>query len=410
MNKTLLIISGGIEAVPGIRRAKAMGLHVVVSDRDPHAPGFDFADDRLLASTYDVAATVAAARRYHQHMRPLDGVICMAADVPVTVAGVAAELGLPGLPLETAHLAADKLAMKRHFVEQGIAVPWFSAVASVNDLKKIVAERGVDLVIKPVDACGARGVLRLSDDMDLEWAFNHARDNSATGRVMVEAYLHGPQISTESVMVDGVAHTAGFIDRNYEHLQRFAPFMIENGGQQPTALTDDQRNAVTALAERAGLAMGIRNGIAKGDMVLTGEGPKVIEIAARLSGGWMSSDQIPLATGVDMVGAAIQLALGEAPDRQMLSPKFHKGVAIRYFFPCPGRIVAIKNIDTAQRRPWVHTLRMFVRPGDVLDAVTHHARRAGFVITIGEDRRQAMARACEIVDSVVIETEPMVTP
>jgi len=62
MGRTLLIISGGIEAIPGIRLAKEMGLHVVVSDMNPDAPGFGLADDRIIASTYDIAATVAAAQ------------------------------------------------------------------------------------------------------------------------------------------------------------------------------------------------------------------------------------------------------------------------------------------------------------------------------------------------------------
>ena len=60
MPKNLLVVGGGIEAVPGLERAKQMGLHLVVSDRDPEAPGFAVADDRLLASTYDILATVAS--------------------------------------------------------------------------------------------------------------------------------------------------------------------------------------------------------------------------------------------------------------------------------------------------------------------------------------------------------------
>ena len=46
--RTLLVVSGGGEAVAGIRRAQEMGLHVVVSDADPNAPGLALADDRLL--------------------------------------------------------------------------------------------------------------------------------------------------------------------------------------------------------------------------------------------------------------------------------------------------------------------------------------------------------------------------
>jgi biotin carboxylase len=93
--RTLLIVSGGGEAVAGIRRAREMGLHVVVSDGDPRAPGLAAADEGLPADTYDIAATVAAARRYHRHRRPIDGVICIASDVPLTVASVAHELGSP---------------------------------------------------------------------------------------------------------------------------------------------------------------------------------------------------------------------------------------------------------------------------------------------------------------------------
>ena len=78
--KTLLVISGGLEAVPGILKAKEMGLHVVVSDYNPEAPGFAYADDQIIASTYDVAETVAAAENYHKNVRPIDGVICVSSD------------------------------------------------------------------------------------------------------------------------------------------------------------------------------------------------------------------------------------------------------------------------------------------------------------------------------------------
>ncbi len=52
MTKTLLIVSGGIEAADAAKRAKEMGLYVVVSDRDPEAPGFAFADSCIIADVY----------------------------------------------------------------------------------------------------------------------------------------------------------------------------------------------------------------------------------------------------------------------------------------------------------------------------------------------------------------------
>jgi len=404
--RTVLIISGGNEAVPGIRRAKDMGLHVVVSDMNPKAPGFAIADDKIIASTYDVEATLSAAKDYHKKVRPIDGVICIASDVPLTVASVAAELGLPGIPVEAARLASDKILMKNRFQEKGIAIPWFSEVFSYKHLKEIVSQRGFPLVIKPVDSRGARGVLRLTASIDLQWAYHHALSESPSKRVMVEEYLDGQQISTEAIIQRGVGVTPGFTERNYEYLDRFEPFIIENGGHQPTSLPMHVQESVSELAIEAGRALGVETGIIKGDMVYTDAGPKVIEVATRLSGGWFSTDQIPLATGVDLIGAAIRIALGEYVPLDEVRPKHWRGVAIRYFFPEPGRITAIKNTEKFNDVSWVHKLIFFVKPGDIVEEVTNHTKRAGCVITTGETRDEAIARAEEVIRTVHIETIP----
>lgn len=405
--RTLWIVGGGVETVPGIETAKRLGLHVVVSDGSAAAPGLATADEGVVVSTYDVDGTVAAARDRVVRGARIDGVICIATDVPVTVASVAAALELPGIPVSVARLAADKLAMKTRFVEQGIPVPWFAPLASAADLRAVVAERGLPLVIKPVDSRGARGVLRLTDGVQLDWAYKEAARWSGSGRVMVEEYLEGPQISTESLLLDGMAATPGFIDRNYEHLERFAPHMIENGGQQPSVLGPRERAEVRDLAESAGRALGICSGVVKGDLVVTEDGPRVIEVAARLSGGWMCTDQIPLATGVDFVGAAIMVALGDTPTADELTPGPGPGVAIRYIFADPGIVTAIHGVADAETMPGVHRLGLFVQPGSRIDAVTDHTRRAGFAIAVGRDAGDAVERAEAALARLSIETAPL---
>ena len=94
--------------------------------------------------------------------KPDDGVICVAADAPLTAALVAERLKLPGISCATAILACDKLAMKQRFKERAVNVPWFAPLSSVAELEALIAERGPHLVIKPVDSRGSRGVQRLS--------------------------------------------------------------------------------------------------------------------------------------------------------------------------------------------------------------------------------------------------------
>jgi biotin carboxylase len=139
-------------------------------------------------------------------------------------------------------------------------------------------------------------------------------------------------------------------------------------------------------------------------MVWADRGPCVIEIAARLSGGWMSTDQIPLGTGVDLILGSIRLALGEKVPSADLTPQRHSGVAIRYFFPPPGRVTSIDGADAFRGVPWVHRLGFFVQPGEVVQPTTDHTKRAGFVITTGATRDEAVARARSVVDAVRIQT------
>jgi biotin carboxylase len=402
--KTLLIVSGGVEAIPGIQRAKEMGLYVVVSDGNPNAPGFEYADDCIIASTYDVNETVQKAKLYHRTVKKLDGVICIASDTPLTVASVAKEIGLPGIPIEAAELAIDKMAMKNKFKTAGIPIPEFIEIHRYNELINTVENWGYPIVIKPVDSRGARGVLKLTEKVDLQWAWNHSKENSPTGRVMLEKYLNGPQVSTEAIIVNGVGHPVGFSDRNYEFEDKFSPYIIENGGESPSKIADHHQTSISEMAIKAGISLGITNGIAKGDMVLTENGPKVIEVATRLSGGWFSTDQIPLGLGIDLIGSAIKLALDEKINEKELLPKYHKGVAIRYFFPKPGIVKEINISKKYENVNWIHRVKVFVEPGDKIEEVTNHTKRSGFVITTGKTSEIAVERAINFANSVRIDT------
>jgi biotin carboxylase len=399
-------VGGGVETLPGVRQALAMGLEVAVSDGNPAAPCLAEATYPLVASTYDPAATVAAIRAFVGGHRPVNGVLCMAVDVPHTVAAVAEALGLPGIGSKAAGLAMDKLAMKERLAACGVPVPFFAQVRDPNELAAIVASRGPDLVIKPVDSRGARGVQRLARVADLAVAFAEAARHSPTGRVMVEAFLPGPQVSTESLVVDGRAVTPGFSDRNYEFLERFAPFIIENGGELPCHLPAPMHTAMAELVDRAARALGIGRGVVKGDLVVSGGKPFVIELAARLSGGYFCSHEIPRSTGVDLVGAAIRQCLGEVVTPEELTPGFSRGVAQRWLFAAPGVIESIQGEAAARAVPGVFHLELRAAPGDVVAPVTCHPARLGVVMAEGETREDAVAAAREAMAALRVTIRP----
>ena len=404
MNKAILIVSGGIEAADAARRAKEMGLYVVVSDRDAQAPGFAYADSCIIADVYGAEETAAAAARYSRKIRKIDGVICVAADAPVTAATVADRLDLPGISIESAVLACDKLAMKKRFAAASVKVPWFAEVATPQELRRVAIEHGRDLVIKPVDSRGSRGVQRVSHVADLDKAFFFARSHSPSERVMVEQYLNGPQVSTESLVIDGRCYTPGFSDRNYEYLERYAPFFIENGGDLPSHLPPVIQAKVKDLIGEAAAALGVVNGTVKGDVVVHQGEPYVIELAARLSGGFFCTREIPLSTGVDFVGAAIRLALGETVPVEDIQPKKLMPVIQRYAFPSPGRVVTVAGADEARNLAGVEEVVITAREGDVIPAAGDKRPSGAMVLTTGNTREAALAAANDALNLIRIET------
>ncbi len=402
--KTLLIVSGGIEAADAAKRAKEMGHMVVVSDIDPNAPGFAFADSCLIADVYGPEETAAAAERYNRKIRKIDGVLCVAADAPITAAKVAERLKLPGLPVHVAELACDKLAMKKCFRSAGVAVPWFQEVATPQELQRIAVERGRDLVIKPVDSRGSRGVQRVALVADLAKAFVLAQSYSPTQRVMVEQYLDGPQVSTESLVTGGRCFTPGFSDRNYEFLERYAPFFIENGGDLPSHLPQETQDKVRDLVARAAQALGITAGTVKGDIVIHDGEPHVIELAARLSGGFFCTREIPLNTGVDFIGAAIKVALGETIRDDEMTPTRITPVVQRYVFPKPGTVSSIEGAEEAQRVVGVAELVITARLGDVIPPAGDKRPSGAMVLATGMSRETALKAANDALCLIRIET------
>jgi len=404
MGKTILIISGSIEAADAAKRAKEMGLTVVVSDSNPEAPGFAFADSCLIADVHGASETAAAAERYSRKIRKIEGVICVAADAPLTAATVAQRLRLPGLSMDTAELASDKLAMKRRFLECGVPVPWFGEVTTVQALQRFAIERGNDLVIKPVDGQGSRGVQRVAKVENLTKAFALARSLSPTQRVMVEQFLDGPQVSTESLIIDGRCHTPGLSDRNSEYPEASAPFFVETGGDSPSRLPPDVQAKIKDVVAHAASALGVTNGTVKGDIVVHNGEPHVIGLAAHLSGGFFCTREIPLSTGVDFVGCTIRLALGESVSAEELEPKASRAVAQRYVFPGPGRVVTVNGAEQAKNIPGIADVVVTVRSGDVIPASADERSSAAMVLATGESREIALAAANDAIACLKIKT------
>jgi biotin carboxylase len=403
--KKILFVGGGIETLPGIILAKSQGLEVLVSDRDPKAMCVNQADHFIEVSTYDIAETIAEIKSFNERNGAIDGVISLATDVPLTVASVAKAFNLPGIPVESAQVSSDKLLMKDLFKKNNLKIPWYSAVDNLEQLIALRSKQIGDLVLKPVDSRGGRGVLLISKHTDLAWAFNTSIRYSPKKRLLVEEYLPGPQVSTESLVIDGVSYTIGFSDRNYSRLSQFEPHIIEDGGDLPSKLSLKQQEKIKRSVEKAAEVLKITDGVIKGDMVLFNNDGYIIEVAPRLSGGYFCSHEIPLNTGVNFLNAALKIALGEKVEKKELVPKINSHVCQRYIFPRNGVVTNIEVPFWIKRNKNIKLWQIRLKIGDKIEKIDSHPARAGLVIATGTTRLQAQYLAEKAIQEIKITVE-----
>lgn len=401
-NKTLLLLGASSDQLFAIETAHKLGVEVIALDMNPNSVGFKVADEYAVISTKDIDTITKFIHKY-QKSQKIDGVITMGSEIPYIIAELCERFNWIGPSKQTAYWGTNKYAMKCRFKECGIPIPYFSLVNSVEQLKDVIDEIGYPIVIKPVDRSGARGVYKIKEADDIYTLYSRSKSLSYCGQVIVEKYLDGLQISTETVMCDNKTETPGFADRNYELLNRFAPRIIENGGTVPSSLTLKEQEKVKSLVENAARVLDVKCGIAKGDVVMTEKGPYIIEMAVRLSGGDFSESLIPLGCGVNIVKAAIQIALGEKPDFKELKPKFSKGVANRYLFPEEGVFKSVENLDIVKGKKWLKKIDFFYSIGDEYRNPTSHADRFGVFVVIGDTREEIIKRSAWVYNTLKID-------
>ena len=379
----MLIIGGGVFQVPAIKTAKSMGLKVVVTDYNREAEGMLLADYPIEVSTRNINLTVNTAKQFHRAC-PLDGVMTVGTDASQTVAAVADALNLPGIPFEVAERATDKIKMRQVLKEKGVPVPDFRPIWTLEECQQAIQDMPLPLVIKPCDNMGARGVRKIERLDDLISAFREAKEASISGKLILEEFMEGPELSLDALVFEGSIHITGVADRIIER----APYFVEIGHTLPSALPEKQQSRAVAVFKQAIFALGIDIGAAKGDIKITPEGPKIVEIAARLSGGWMSAYTYPLSTGVNLYKAAIQIALGETPTD--LKPKTSLVSAERSLLPPPGKILSIQGVEEARKIKGVKEIILMKEAGDMAEEPRSNLGKVGYVITVGKTREEAI--------------------
>jgi biotin carboxylase len=373
----LLVLGAGAAQIGLLRAARERDLLVIAVDSDPAAPGFAYADKRALISSEDEPAVDRLARAEH-----VDGLVSPGADWPVGIAArIAERLGLPH-PIDgaTAALATTKSRQRERLAAAGVPQP------------RLLQEPVAPCVVKAPDRQGQRGLSYVASAAELPAAIETALAASRDGTYIVEELVEGPEVTVQAVSVDGAFHPLLVADR----LTAAPPaFGVALAHAWPCV---SETQAPIEAARAAAAALGIRNGPTYTQVRLSADGPRVVELAARLGGGH-DAELAEAATGVRLNDLALDFALGNEA-RVSETQSLHGGACVLFLVAPEGVLHAYEGREEALAAEGVVDVRLYRQPGHRFGPLRRGADRAGAVLAVGDSRDEALARARRAADAI----------
>ncbi|MBP5403119.1 MAG: ATP-grasp domain-containing protein [Treponema sp.] len=417
-SKSVLILGAGLMQKPAIESAKELGLKVFVIDANPDAVCTGLADvfkQIDLKNKEEIADYAVELKEKHN----LKAVFTAGTDFSASVAYASEKAGLLSHTYQASMNASDKVLMRKCFKEACVPSPEFiqihrSKICEVLT-KEYVQTFSYPMVVKPTDNMGARGCRMIRSNDELLYSVEEAVKNSRSGNCILESYMEGPEFSIDALVYDGTMTITGFADR---HIY-FPPYFIETGHTMPTKIEKRKYDELIKTFADGVKALGLTRGAAKADIKYTHQGAMIGEIAARLSGGYMSGWTYPYSSDFNLTKAALQIAMGDTPDEleknripldiespfKLFTVESKKVSAERAWISIPGKIKKIIGLDQKCDENIIRNILPRCKEGDAVTFPRNNVEKCGNIISVSEDYETAV-KSCEgFIKNIVIELE-----
>ena len=391
MTKRILVLGAGLAQVDCIRSAQAGGYTVIALDGNPEAEGKSVADTFIHLDIMDVEAVLKCAREHEVH-----GVVSYAAEAPLqSVLAVRTALGLPGLGEEPLSISQDKLRQRRCF--DGLAQPAYRPLRSREDCQS-VSELGFPLIIKPVDSSGSRGVSQVDVLTSVEPAWQAAMEASKMGSAIAESFMEGVEYTVEGISIDGEHHILAISEK----AKPPGKYRVATELWYPAQLDADMETRIHRLLRDAYTRAGVDSTPTHSEVIITTDGPKIVEIGCRGGGFYVFSKVVRLVTGYDIALNWTRISAGdpvEPPGQIQRNP-----VLLYFFSAPPGILQSVSQVDRLKSNPRIE-FGFFFQQGERVPELATDGSRAGWAIATADSVEALREMYNEILLKVEFRTE-----
>lgn len=269
----------------------------------------------------------------------------------------------------------------------------------VEDERALLAavEALAPVIVKPPDQTASEGVHYLADRNAAESAIRDQRLAADAYPLLVEEFLAGPEYSVECLSEAGRHHLLGITEK-FKYRDSF----IERGHLFPARLTAQQVSRVSGYVGQVLDAVGIRTGPSHTEIILTAEGPRLVETHTRL-GGDAIPNLIECAMGLELFDIVGRQGVGERVAERLADLTVNRYAAS--WFPLPhqrtGRVRRITLHPTLPPTVTLQSRELFWQAGQDINGLHSSADRAAQA-TLSSSDPDALLTACEALDGGLV--------
>lgn len=400
--KYFWVIGGGLLQVPLLETLRSMGINSIVSDASSDCICSNLCDLFVEIDIFDTESHIDHANKIISQGNTIIGVLAAGIDAPVTMSVLAEHLKLPCVDSEISKIVNNKGDFRRWMENNDIEMPKFKEFKNdeADKLTEYLDNIETPFIIKNVDSSASRGtkIFYVRDPKEELIIFDEACRVSRSDSCLVESVWQGTEHTVETFFdVEGNFHKFFITDRFFD---LSSGFPVETGLRNPTSLSIEEADECYNLAERIANKLGIKIGAAKFDMIFTSEGPRVIEMTTRLSGGFDCQYLVPVATGQDILKMAIQTSLGKRFDPSLNHISVNNIGLTGSVWPDEGVIKSIEGVEEALELDAVKYVFLRKQVGDKIEHYNNCAQRACFIIVSAptlDDADHALKEAQKLI-------------
>ena len=332
--------------MPLINKVKEKGFNPVVVSLHADEPGMQIVKDTVVADFCDEGTMLKMARQYE-----VAGLVTDQTDLPVrTIAYVSEKLGLPSIGYDVACTFTDKFRMREKCKSLGIKTLDYKLVDSLEEARDFVKKIGREVILKPINNQGSKGVYKVSSLDELETKYAEAKKYARGEGILIEEFVTGEELVIEGMALDGVYENLICGDTYYFNIPD-----AFSARQRIFPTQKDEKIVTQALDINKQImkGFGLPRGLTHGEYIISNNTVYLLEIAARGGGVYISSDIIPLMTGLDTTSFIIDIATQTAVDLPSLQETKKVVCYVAFFLP-EGVVCNAQGMEQVMSLPFVH--------------------------------------------------------